>query len=190
MLTPDLIRDSLAAGLPYEEYIKTGTPDQQASWAKVRAAVALTTEQQALVKSFIREIHVLVTSGMWCGDCAHQVPMLDAIAQASNGRLHLALVDRDEHKALANMVRICGGNRVPTVIFANEDYEFLGLYGDKSLARLRAIAQRSLGASCMIPSASLGQNEMAATIGDWVGECERVHLIARLSPRLRDRHGD
>lgn len=190
MLTPDLLRTTFAGGLPYEKYVLTGSADQQANWARVRTIVALTQEQRALLASFTRRIHILVTSGMWCGDCAHQVPMLDHIVRASSGALHMGLVDRDAHKHLADMVRICGGNRVPTVLFANEDFEFLGLYGDKSLARLRAIARRSVGASCVLPSASLDVSEAGATLADWVGECERAHLIARLSPRLRERHGD
>jgi thiol-disulfide isomerase/thioredoxin len=190
MLTSDLLRSTFQVALPYERYVLTGTPDQQKGWARVHESVALTSDQRAVLGGMTRRIHILVTSGMWCGDCAQQVPMLDHIARASNNALQLALVDRDAHKQLADMVRICGGNRVPTVLFANEDFEFLGLYGDKSLARLRAIARRSVGASCVLPSASLDVNEAAATLADWVGECERAHLIARLSPRLRERHND
>lgn len=190
MLTPDLLRSTFAAGLAYDQYVKTGTPDQQASWSKVHQRVVLTQDHQLLLKSFTRRVHLLVTSGMWCGDCAHQVPMLDHIARATAGKLELRLVDRDQHKQLADLVKICGGNRVPTAIFANEDFEFLSIYGDKSLARLRAIAQRSLGASCLIPTASLHADEAADTLADWVSECERAHLIARLSPRLRERHND
>jgi hypothetical protein len=116
--------------------------------------------------------------------------MLDHIARANPRVLQVRFVDRDEHKEVAEQVRICGGLRVPTVLFFSEDFEFLSLYGDKSLARLRAIAQRSLGAACAVPGAPVAGEEVAATFQDWVSEFERAHLTARLSPKLRQRHGD
>jgi thioredoxin-like negative regulator of GroEL len=190
MLTPDLAQSSFAAGLEYAAYVATGSADQQASWRAFHQKVALTQPQQDLLASFARRVHILAISGVWCGDCVQQMPMLDHIARANPGMLLLRFVDRDEHKALAEQVRICGGLRVPTVLFFNEDFEFLSLYGDKSLVRLRAIAQRSLGAACAVPGASVATDEVAATLQDWVNEFERAHLTARLSPRLRQRHGD
>lgn len=190
MLTPDLLRASFDKGLEYNQYVASGSPDQQQSWKAFGAKVALTPGQQDLIAGMTRQLKILVVSGTWCGDCVQQVPMLDAIARLNPKTLQLRLVDRDEHKALSDAVKICGGNRVPTVLFLNEDYEFLGLYGDKSISRLRAQAQKALGAACMLPGASVASDEVAATLQDWVQEVERAHLIARLSPRLRQRHGD
>jgi thiol-disulfide isomerase/thioredoxin len=190
MLTPDLLRASFEKGLGYDQYVASGSLDQQQSWRAFGAKVALTPAQQELLAAMARRLNILVISGTWCGDCVQQVPMLDAIARANPKTLQLRLVDRDEHKGLSDAVKICGGNRVPTVLFLNEDFEFLGLYGDKSLSRLRAQAQKALGAACMLPGASVASDELGATLQDWVSEVERAHLIARLSPRLRQRYGD
>ncbi|HEX2836496.1 MAG TPA: thioredoxin family protein [Phycisphaerales bacterium] len=190
MLTPSLAHSSFSAGLEYAAYAATGNADQQASWRAFHQKVALTPAQRDLLASFTRRVNVLAISGVWCGDCVQQMPMLDHIARANTQALHVRFVDRDEHKEVADQVRICGGLRVPTVLFFNEDFEFLSLYGDKSLARLRAIAQRSLGAACAVPSAPVGGEEVGATLQDWVNEFERAHLTARLSPKLRQRHGD
>jgi thiol-disulfide isomerase/thioredoxin len=190
VISPDLLRHYFDSALAYLAYIATGSPHHQESWSLVHARVRLTTQQHALVSSFTRRVNVLTLSGMWCGDCAQQVPMLDHIARANPGVLHTRYLDRDQAKDLAERVRICGGLRVPTVLFMNEDFEFLSLYGDKSLNRLRAIARRSLGAACEVPGAPMEQDEAALTMQDWVEEFERAHLIARLSPRLRERHGD
>ncbi|MFO0832710.1 MAG: thioredoxin family protein [Phycisphaerales bacterium] len=190
MLTPDSLRSTFASALPYSAYLATGSPDQQKAWSAFHARVSLTAGQRALIQSFTREVNILASSGTWCGDCVQQMPMLDHIASANPGVLHLRFIDRDQHKHIAEQVRICGGLRVPTVLFLNEDFEFLSLYGDKSLSRLRAIAARSLGASCAVPGAPVAGDEIAATLQDWVDECERAHLTARLSPRLRERHAD
>lgn len=189
MVEQTVLRRHFSSGLSYDEYVASGSTDQQTSWKAARQRVGLWSTQQSLLGSFVRDLHVLVISGTWCGDCVHQVPMIDAIAKASP-RIKVAYLDRDKHIDLSNQVKICGGNRVPTVIFANEDFDFLAIYGDKSLARLRATAMKSLGAACAVPGALLAQDEAAATLQDWVDQFERSHLIARLSTKLRDRHGD
>lgn len=188
MIDPALLRSKHAAGVPYDDYVRS-SPQHEAAWRAVEARVQLSDAQRALVGGFTRRINVICLSGMWCGDCSAQGPMLHAIAAAST-MVDLRWLDRDEHKDLSDEVRICGGLRVPTVIFANEDFEFLSLLGDRTLSRYRAIAARALGASCPLPGARVADDELAATLQDWVDEFERAHLIARLSPRLRGKHGD
>lgn len=190
MLDPEFLRRTFEAGLEYAAYEATGTPDQRRAWEAMHARVSLTPAQRGVIAGFSRRVNILVSSGTWCGDCVQQVPMLGRIAEANPRWIALRIVDRDQHKDLAEQVRICGGLRVPTVLFLNEDFEFCGLAGDKSLSRLRAIAERSLGPSCPIPGAEVASDEVAATLGDWVAEVERAHLIVRLSAKLRARHGD
>src|SRR4051812_38136564 len=141
MLSPDYTQAKFRAALQYNDYVGSGRPDQRDTWARQHERIRVTAEQRALIGTFTREINILVTSGIWCGDCSAQVPMLDHLA-AANPRLHLGILDRDEHEDLSEQVMICGGLRVPTVLFLNEDFEFLALYGDKSLARMRARASR------------------------------------------------
>ena len=165
--------------------------------ATVLAGLALMT-LGGLVAAFTRRLNILVISGRWCGDCVQQCPMLDHLARANPAPrakpeapgLDLRFVDRDEHLALSNAYKICGGNRVPTVLFLNEDLELTGLAGDKSLARLRALASRQLGAMCPLPGAPVPPDEIAATLADWCHDVERNHLLVRLSSKLRERHGD
>lgn len=190
MLSAEFLRRTFEQGLGYEEYVGTGTPEQQQGWKAFHAKVHLSEAQRTLVASFTRRVNVLVSSGTWCGDCVQQVPMLDHIARAHPGVVSLRIVDRDRHAELSRQVMICGGNRVPTVLFLNEDHEFCGLYGDQTLARLRAKAARMLGASCPLPGADVPSDEVAATLQDWVDQFERVHLLVRLSTKLRQRHDD
>lgn len=197
MLTPELLRSTFAAGLSYDDYVSTGRADQQANWRAFHARVELTPAQRALIGGFTRRIHVLVSSGVWCGDCVQQCPMLDHIARANPAGpdgdtrgIMLRFVDRDAHAELSSVVKICGGARVPVAIFMNEDFEFVSLLGDKTLSRFRAAAAKQLGAACALPGAAVPQDEVAETLADWVAEFERVHLLLRLSAKLRQRHGD
>lgn len=190
MLTTDFLSRTFAAALPYDRYVATGSPAQQENWRRVHDEAALTDAQRGLLGAFERRMNVLVTSGMWCGDCAQQCPLMARIAEAAGGKIDLRLVDRDEHRDLSEQVMINEGLRVPTVILMAEDFAFVGLTGDRTLTRYRAVAQKQLGPACPLPGAPVPPEEMAATLQDWVDEFERVHLLLRLSPRLREKHGD
>jgi thiol-disulfide isomerase/thioredoxin len=198
MLSPELLRAAFAAGEPFDAYVARGTPDQRDNWGRIYARLCLTEPQRALVRGFTRRVNILVSSGMWCGDCAHQCPMLARIAQANPAHaaapdspgIDLRFVDRDRYAAFADAVRICGGTRVPTAVFFSEDFFFVSVLGDKTLTRLRAKAARALGQFCPLPGAEPPEDELNQTLADWLHEIERVHLLLRLSPRLRTKHAD
>lgn len=179
-----------AAGLSYADYLATGNEAQQEGWQKIYDQISLSDKQKDLLGGFVREIKVIGVSGIWCGDCVRQGPMLQKIAEASNGKVDLKWVDRDEHIDLQEKVKICAGNRVPVVVFAAEDFELVGYAGDKLLSRYRAMAAQALGANCPLPGAPVPQDQLDAELQDWVDEFERVHLLLRLSGRLRKKHGD
>ena len=178
------------AGLPFEGYLETGTPDQKANWQKIYDQTSLTEAQEKLILGFIRRVNIIGLSGIWCGDCAQQCPLIQRIADANPDRLVLRWLGRDEHHDLQEKVRINAGNRVPVMIFCAEDYELVGWYGDRTLSRYRAIAARQLGASCSLPGAPVPDDELTATLQDWLDQIERVQLLLRLSGRLRQKHSD
>ena len=190
MLTAATLRRHFEAAKPYDAYAATGTASQQSSWRTIHDQAALSGSQRELVASFVRRMPVLVISGVWCGDCVQQCPLLERIAEANRAAIDLRFVDRDEHKDLSDALRICGGNRVPIAVFMAEDFEFVSLLGDRTISRYRALAARQLGASCPLPGAPVPPEELSATLADWLEEFERVHLILRLSGRLRQKHGD
>lgn len=190
MLTPDFLRSKFSAGLTYGAYVATGSPAQQEQWRQADALVHLNESQTALAAGFTRRQNVLVLSGIWCGDCSAQCPMLARLAAANPGAIGLSFLDRDQNLDLAEPLKICGGLRVPTAVFMNEEFEFVSLLGDRTLARYRAVSARKLGASCPLPGAPEPADALGATLQDWLDEFERVHLLLRLSPKLRARYGD
>ncbi len=190
MISPQLLRNHFESALPYGRYLDAhAKPNERPRWDAFAAGVRLTGNQAALVGGFARAMPVLCVSGTWCGDCVQQVPILAAIAAASP-RVDLRFLERDAVPELAQQVSICGGQRVPVALFMNEDFEFVALAGDRTLARYRALAARQLGPSCPLPGAPVPADELAATVQDWVDEFERVALLLRLSSKLRQRHGD
>ncbi|MHC5022716.1 MAG: thioredoxin family protein [Planctomycetota bacterium] len=182
------LESKFAVALDYETYLASD-PDKAGNWRTIHDQVALTDDQRRLVEGFSRDVKMLCVSGIWCGDCVQQGPLLAHIAAASP-RLELRWLDRDEHADLAEQIMINAGLRVPVVLFMAEDFEPVSIYGDRTLSRYRAMAQKQLGGACPLPSAPLPTDELQATLQDWLDEVERVHLLLRLSSRLREKHGD
>lgn len=175
-------------GLSYGDYLATDSV-RGPQWLEKSKRIELSEDQRTLLGSFSRPMPVICLSGIWCGDCAMQCPMLDAIARACPA-VDLVFLDRDEHSDLSNEVRIAGGNRVPTVLWMSEEFEFVHLLGDRTLSRYRQMAATQLGAACPLPSFAHPADEISTMVGEWLNEFERVQWILRLSPHLRQLHGD
>jgi hypothetical protein len=184
------LSEKFSAALPYARYVLTGTAEQQRRWQQVYDLSRLTEGQKQLTAGFVREMKVLVVSGIWCGDCVQQCPLQQRIAEGNPAKIDLRILDRDQHRDLAEQVRINAGDRVPVAIFMAEDFELCGVFGDRTVSRYRALARKHLGPSCPTGIAPADQDEMAATLVDWALEFERIHLMLRLSARLRMKHGD
>jgi len=175
--------------LTYEDYLATGTPEQTQRWQQMYDAAGLTGDQKTLLGSFTREMKVLVISGIWCGDCVEQCPLLAHIASASD-KIDMRFIDRDEIIDFAQQLTFCGGTRVPVILFMAEDFAFCGLYGDRTLNRCRRLAQKQLGPACSTGLFIPDEEEINATTQDWLNEHERIQLMLRLSTRLREKYQD
>ena len=177
------------SGLIYDRYVNSGTPQQAENWQRIYDQCRLTDGQKKLLGQFVRKINVIGLSGIWCGDCVQQGPLIGRIAAAAPS-VDLRWLDRDEHADLQETVAINAGHRVPVLIFCAEDYELVSWYGDRTLNRYRALARKQLGPSCPLPGAAVPADELQLTQQDWLDQFERVHLLLRLSSRLRNLHHD
>ncbi len=182
-----LYRRHFEQGLGYDAYVATARPEHQARWRDALESVRLTVAERARISGLNRPVNLLVLSGTWCGDCFRQVPILRRIEEAAPA-LRLRILDRDAHPELRDQLRLCGAAKVPVAVYLTEDFFELSRYGDRSLATYRAMARTQLGPACPIAPAS--GDELRSGIADWVDEFERVQLMMRLSPYLRERHDD
>jgi len=177
------------SSLPYADYLKTCTDEQQRRWTQVYDAARLTSAQQMLLSGFTRQMNILTISGIWCGDCVQQCPLIQRIAEG-NSRIAHRLIDRDQHKDLSQQFRINAGDRVPVILLMAEDFELCAVAGDRTLHRYRALMRNKLGPSCPTGIGAPDKDEIGVTLQDWLDEIERVQWMLRLSPRLRQKHGD
>jgi hypothetical protein len=85
------VSDKFASAVPYNRYLQAGTPEQQRRWTQVYDIARLTAAQQRLVGGFERDMKILVYSGIWCGDCVQQGPLIHRIAEANTAKIDLRL---------------------------------------------------------------------------------------------------
>jgi len=76
------------------------------------------------------------------------------------------------------------------VLFLAEDGSPCGRYGDRALAKYRDMAAALEGAACPTGLVAPSRSLLTDVTQEWLDQFERVQLMLRLSPRLRQKHGD
>lgn len=190
-LDAGFLRQKFEQGVPYGDFVAGGEPaGHRPPWDDRYGKLALDDAQRTLVEGFTREMNVLCMTGTWCGDCALQGSAMARVAEANPARIHLRYLLRDEeHADLVTKAPINAGFRVPVTWMLAEDFETVLVFGDRTLSRYRSIAQKQLGpaANVLAPPPADPVREVLHEVLDLF---ERAQLVLRLSPRLRDRHGD
>lgn len=181
-------RTQFEAASPMRSYLNAGKEPHKTKWETMANHVGLSYEQQQRAGTFRRTMPILVLSGIWCGDCVRQGPILQAITDASPG-LELRLAEQSED-GLADELRINGALKVPVVVLLSEDFFEISRIGDRMLSTYRKKAQRELGPTCEVGIVPPAAQELAIEIDEWLDEIERAQWILRLSPLLRDRYKD
>ncbi len=182
------LHEKYKLGLTYADFLtRHGTDAHRDRWKKFHEQVTLTDAQKTLLKSFKRSMPTLCLAGAWCGDCVNQCPIFDHFA-AVTPTIQMRYLDRDEHADVQQVLQICGGNRVPVVVFFSEDGYEVARAGDRTLSRYRALIKDLSGDAC--PTGIGHDPLLTQVIQDWLGEFERVQWMLRLSGRLRKLHND
>ena len=182
--------DKFQRGLPLADFLaKYATDVQKQRWRGVNEQVALTPAQRQLLAAFTRPMNVLCLAGAWCGDCINQCPIFEHFAAAAPA-LAVRYLDRDEHADVQRELQINGGNRVPVLVFLSEDGFEVARYGERTLTKYRQMMRDQAGPSCPTGIVTSGDPLLVQVTQDWLNEFERVQWLLRLSPRLRQKHGD
>ena len=92
--------DQFSSALSYEQYLATGTEEQQRRWTQVYDIVQLNAAQEQLLAGFEREMKILVHSGIWCGDCVEQCPLLQRIAEANPAKIDLRFLEPGPRRSI------------------------------------------------------------------------------------------
>ncbi len=98
------------------------------------------------------------------------------------------------HLQWARELSICGGPRVPVLVFLSEDWQECERYGERTLVTYRNKAVKHLarthGASCPTGLMLPDQEILTANTAEWLTHFERVQWMLLTSPRLMKLHGE
>lgn len=189
----NLLQAKFDGALTYAKFVALGDPmGHRPPWDQRYAQLELSADQSSLVKSFTRRINVLCLTGTWCGDCALQGSAMQRIAEANPTAIDLRFIMRgDDHADLVVKAAINAGFRVPVTWFLAEDFEPVSWFGDRSLSRYRSMARKgNLRPEEVAVIAPPPADPVRAVLQEVLDEFERVHLLLRLSARLRQKYGD
>ena len=176
--------------LPYTPFLdRYASPSHRSRWEASAARTHLTADQEARLGGFVRRMPVLCLAGAWCGDCINQCPAFVRFAEAS-AAIDLRFLDRDALPEVREALAINGGHRVPMVVFLSEDGFEVARRGERTLSIYRQLAIDQLGPSCPTGIVPPTGAAVSLALAEWLDEFERAQLILRLSPRLRQKHGD
>jgi hypothetical protein len=182
--------DKYQQGLPYADFLARYANDgQKQRWRTVHEQVRLTDAQRQLLGAFTRQMNVLCLAGAWCGDCINQCPIFEHFTAAAPV-VAVRYLDRDDHAEVQKELQINGGNRVPVLAFFSEDGFEVARFGERTLSKYRQLMRDQTGPSCPTGIQVPGDRLLAEVTQDWLNEFERVQWLLRLSPRLRQKHGD
>jgi len=188
-LRQEFWRETFGSALGYDDYLAASEEKHSTRWAEMAKSIKLPGTAAEIIGGLTRKLNVLVYSGVWCGDCVRQGPMFKAIADLA-GCVDLRFAERADESRLADELRINGALKVPVVVFLSEDFFELGRFGDRLLTVYRRMAQTQLGAACATGIVAPPEEEIVAEAAEWCDVFERMHIIVRLAPMLRERHGD
>jgi len=176
--------------LPMESFVSGLDLTERGPWHQRYEQLEITSAQQDVLDSFTRRMKILCLTGPWCGDCALQGAALAKLSHACTDFIDLKFLPRDESWAeLIVSSMINAGTRVPVTWILAEDFEPCARIGDRTLSRYRSMARKALGPESNVLT-SPPEDPVQEVLQEMLDEIERVQWMLRLSPRLRERHGD
>ena len=89
------------------------------------------------IKNLKHKTYWLILTEHWCGDASQTLPAFNAIAEASNGKIEMRLVYRDQNPELTDEYLTNGTRSIPKLIQLDEHFNVTGFWGPRP-----SVAQR------------------------------------------------
>lgn len=113
----------------YGEYVPMNAQRSQ----RIDKTFTLSATQNEQIQKLQPQIWLVITEH-WCGDASQIVPVIAKIADASNGKIQLQLVYRDEVPELMQAHLTNGGMSVPKIVQLTTDYTLISDWGPRPKA--------------------------------------------------------
>ena len=115
-LVSDLLVNGQSTGSEQSESLTNYSKLNDARMNRLDKTIKLTDEVVSKLENLDHRYIWLVISEAWCGDAAQILPVINKMALASNKKIDLRIVLRDENEELMNQYLTNGGKAIPKVI--------------------------------------------------------------------------
>jgi len=115
-LVSDLLVNGQSTGSEQSESLTNYSKLNDARMNRLDKTIKLTDEVVSKLENLDHRYIWLVISEGWCGDAAQILPVINKMALASNKKIDLRIVLRDENEELMNQYLTNGGKAIPKVI--------------------------------------------------------------------------
>jgi hypothetical protein len=146
-LMNDLLMENKSTAAIQEESLVEYSKLNQRRMKRWEKTLKITDEAEAFFKNYDQKMVWLVVSEGWCGDAAHGLPVLNALAEL-NPHIELKIVLRDSEDDLINQFLTNGAKSIPKLIMLKEEnLEVIETWGPRpsTAAKLTADYKQEFG---------------------------------------------
>ncbi|MEL4306588.1 thioredoxin family protein [Joostella sp. CR20] len=118
-LVEQLVLENKSTGVEQTEALSNYSMLNHKRMKRLDKTVKLLESVQEKLKSFNRKVTWLVPTESWCGDAAQTLPIINAIAEASEN-ITLKVVLRDENEQLMDHFLTRGSRSIPKLIMVDD----------------------------------------------------------------------
>lgn len=115
-LMADLLKEGKSTATEQTEEMTHYSELNESRMRRLDKTIKITDENIVKLNSLNHHYIWLVLTESWCGDAAQILPILNKMAVASNGKIDMKLVLRDEHEELMNHFLTNKGKAIPKLI--------------------------------------------------------------------------
>ena len=146
-LMNDLLAENKSTAAIQEESLVEYSKLNQRRMKRWEKTLKITAEAEVFFKNYDQKMVWLVVSEGWCGDAAHGLPVLNALAEL-NPQIELKIVLRDSEDDLINQFLTNGAKSIPKLIMLKEEnLEVIETWGPRpsTAAKLTADYKQEFG---------------------------------------------
>lgn len=115
-LVTDLLSEGKSTGNQQSESLTNYSKLNEARMNRLEKTIIISEDVISKLRNLNNHYIWLVISEGWCGDAAQILPILNKMALASDKRIDLRIVLRDENEELMNQYLTNGGKAIPKIV--------------------------------------------------------------------------
>ena len=119
-------------GIGEESQFAQYLPQNWSRQSRLDRKFKLREDLQVAIDNIDKPVNWLLITEHWCGDASQINPIINKVAEESQGKINLRLAYRDEDEALINAHLTDGRSKsIPILIQLDKDYKLQNVYGPR-----------------------------------------------------------